>query len=234
MLALAAGCGLPVSVISGVVLGGWDMPDGGVELSGVEPFHVLGGGQLDCVWLLLLRWTERASAGPRPWLLPGPKPSGTLGRQPHPHEDAAVTQPDAAAWDTAGTATAAPTARPDAACPRRAGLAAVITAAFVGSAIVVTVVEEPRASRCPPWLRVSLAMAARSAAEPSERPPRPAHHPRRRAVRPGPLRPLRLPARRPAVPAAPRRARARSGSSVQASANSAAPPPLRPPPRPVS
>ena len=91
MLALAAGCGLPVSVISGVVLGGWDMPDGGVELSGVEPFHVLGGGQLDCVWLLLLvdragirRSTALAAAWAEAIRDSGPSAAPPRGRCGHP------------------------------------------------------------------------------------------------------------------------------------------------------
>jgi len=66
----------------------------------------------------------------------------TRDRQPHPDENAAVTQPAAAAPDTAATTRAAPgrhgRPRPG---PRWAGLAAVIAAAFIGGVIAVTVVE---------------------------------------------------------------------------------------------
>jgi hypothetical protein len=39
---------LGLSVVGGFVFGGRGVPDGGVELGGVEPFHVLGGGSSTC------------------------------------------------------------------------------------------------------------------------------------------------------------------------------------------
>src|SRR5205823_2429867 len=66
----------------------------------------------------------------------------TRGRPLHPHEDAAVTQPDAAAQDIAAITGAAPGRHGRPRPGRRwAGLALVIAAAFIGGAVAVTVVE---------------------------------------------------------------------------------------------
>jgi hypothetical protein len=66
----------------------------------------------------------------------------TRGRQLHPHEDAAVTQPAAAAQDDTA-ATGIEPGRHGRPRPGRrwAGLAAIIAAAFLGGAVAVTVVE---------------------------------------------------------------------------------------------
>jgi hypothetical protein len=64
------------------------------------------------------------------------------GRQQSPHEDAAIIQPDAVGQDSPAAMPAIPGWRSRPGTARRwAGLAAVIAAAFIGGAVVVTVVE---------------------------------------------------------------------------------------------